>query len=58
MWFLPRQSWENRLMDLGGSMSGEMISILLVAARFTKVAVELKAGNRIFTTLPVVPVQR
>ena len=45
-------------MDLGGSMSGEMISILLVAARFTKVAVELKAGNRIFTTLPVVPVQR
>ena len=26
--------------------------------RFTGVAVELDAGNRIFTTLPVVPVQR
>ena len=39
-------------------MSGEMIAILSVAARLTKVAVELNAGNRIFTTLPVVPVQR
>ena len=27
-------------------------------AMFTGVAVELDAGNRIFTTLPVVPVQR
>ena len=26
--------------------------------RFTGVAVELDAGNRIFTTLPVVPVER
>ena len=26
--------------------------------RFTGIAVELDAGNRIFTTLPVVPVQR
>ena len=27
-------------------------------AMFTGVAVELDAGNRIFTTLPVVPVER